>query len=67
MKKGFPNKILGIPYGWKYRGKVGANFIGNGIHEYISCGKCRTKASIGIENNLSFIYCPRCLAKLNVL
>ncbi len=65
MKKGFPNKFLGIfPYGWKNKGKVGSNYIGNDVIRFKSHTFCDTRLNIGKENGELFMYCPKCLIKL---
>lgn len=67
MKKGFPNKILGIfPNGWKFvteikgRYKASDNTMIYTVHTY-----CQTRACIGKENSNLFTYCPACLIKLD--
>lgn len=64
MNKGFPHTFLGIPIGWKKRGEVGNSYSGGDTYEYQSCAICKTRASIGIESNGPFLYCPKCLIKL---
>ncbi len=64
MNKGFPNTFLGIPIGWQKRGGVGLNYVGGGTYEFRSCGDCKTRVKVGIEDNKPFLYCPKCLIKL---
>ena len=66
MKKGFPNKILFIPYGWKDRGGVAEDYdYHSETFQYFSCSRCKTRARIGIDYDTSrFIFCPKCIVKL---
>jgi len=56
LKKGFPNKILGIPVGWKDKGNPSSL---TERHSY-----CNSYVHIGIENGEIFKFCPICLIKL---
>lgn len=66
MKKGFPNKILGIfSYGWRDRGKVGITLIVDNHANCTVCVLCRTRARVGVENNKAFLFCPKCIVRLS--
>lgn len=68
MNKGFPNKFLGFPIGWKKMGCVRTrNTIENGeqiqqtlIHEF-----CKNILHIGKQDNIPFLYCPICMVKID--
>lgn len=64
MKKGFPNRILGIPYGWEDRGKVGSVYKEDDTYSFDACGICHTKANIGIQSGKPFLFCIKCRALL---
>lgn len=68
MKKGFPNKFLCFPVGWKDLGKVrrwseinfGRTSINTKTHAI-----CQSRVRIGKEGKQIFVFCPRCLTKTN--
>ena len=62
----FPDKILGIAIGWKDRGLVGVNYDGDHNETYTAHSFCRTRARIGIENEEIFLFCPKCLCKIDL-
>lgn len=65
MKKGFPNKILGLfPYGWSSLGKVGSSYHSDGVIQYDCHKLCSTRAKVANENGDLFLYCPKCLVRL---
>jgi hypothetical protein len=67
MKKGFPNKILGlIPYGWDSLGEVGYSYVSDGLIQYTCHRLCRTRAKVARENNEIFLYCPKCMISLSI-
>lgn len=67
MKKGFPNKILGlIPYGWYNLGNVHSDYVSDGVSKYDCHALCRTRAKVARENNELFLYCPKCMIRLLV-
>lgn len=59
LKAGFPNKVLGIPVGWKDKGKIGSEYS-----DYEKHGFCGIKCRIGYEDGKLFKFCPRCLIKV---
>jgi len=61
----FPKKILGIKIGWQDRGQVGENYIGDDIVRYSSHIFCRTRLRVGKEKEATFLYCPKCLIKID--
>lgn len=54
MKKGFPTKIFGMPYGWKDLGDVKKY-----VHDF--CGK---SSHAGKSKEELFLFCPTCLIKI---
>ncbi len=65
MKKGFPSRILGIPFGWEDRGKVSGVAKSENITTYTCCGFCKEIARIGIEDKELFLFCKKCKRKIN--
>jgi hypothetical protein len=64
----FPKTILGIAIGWEKRGKVRGVYGGEkGLTAHDACFRCRSILCVGRENNSSFLYCPKCLVKINKL
>ena len=60
----FPNTILKIPIGWEKLGKKGT-FDKDGREMYHSHTFCGTRVCIGREDNVRFVYCPRCLVNID--
>ena len=61
MKKGFPNRFLGFPIGWKNLGKVLPTHENGGlILNYRICTNCRRKLKLGKEEETFFYYCRVC-------
>lgn len=65
MRKGFPNKILWIPYGWKDLGREDSLYnIQTGKFKYTVHSFCGARVHIGREAEGFFKFCPRCLLEV---
>lgn len=61
----FPKTILGIAVGWNKRGRVSEESIRKNRIQYDACSFCYTRLHIGRESGVAFLYCPKCLIKIN--
>ena len=62
----FPERNwFGIPKGRQDRGEVESIYLGKGVFQTRCCRDCKSNARIGRENNLPFVFCPKCLVKLS--
>ena len=61
----FPKrKLLGlIRDGWKDRGKVGSEYVRDGVTKTDAHSFCMTDLRVGLEEKM-FLYCPKCLIKM---
>jgi len=60
----FPKRILWIPIGWSNRGNVEGTYVSYGVEKCTIHSLCKTRAKIGLEKGGLFLYCPKCLVKL---
>lgn len=66
MKKGFPNRILGFPVGWKDRGRVANTYNPeDDTRTFDAHPYCGSAVHIGLEKGEKFKFCPKCLFKFN--
>ncbi len=58
-----------VPNGWEDRGLVDVDvkYLGDGYTQdiYPGCPDCNSQLHVGRENEKGFLFCPKCLVKLD--